>query len=102
MKAARRVSTPSGSRVASFLAYFYGPLTFPPPKGDSVRNQRGMKHVEAIQSQDSLWLLRCKNQKCLAFFDYFGRLRPTSINCTHCGKRYPYDVRDFERHRSEE
>jgi hypothetical protein len=46
-------------------------------------------------------MLRCKNKKCGASFDYFGRLRPTSVNCTHCGKRYQFDVGDFGRHSSE-
>ena len=56
--------------------------------------------MEPITSQDSLWLLRCKNENCRAFFDYFGRLRRASANCTNCGKRHEYDVADFMRHKS--
>jgi hypothetical protein len=58
--------------------------------------------METTESQESLWMLHCKNEKCRALFDYFGRLRPTSVNCTHCGKRYQYGVADFARHDSEE
>lgn len=56
--------------------------------------------MEPIKSQERLWLLRCKNAKCGASFDYFGRLRRTAINCTNCGKRYEYDVADFVRYKS--
>ena len=78
------------------------PINLFPAEDDSVPNQRGMKNVETIKSQDSLWLLRCKNEKCRAFFDYFGPLCPASVNCTHCGKRHQYAVADFEKHESEE
>jgi hypothetical protein len=54
--------------------------------------------VETTSSQDSLWLLSCKNEKCRKSFDYFGKLRPTSVHCTHCGKRHRYDFGDFERY----
>ena len=48
---------------------------------------------------DSLWRLRCKNEKCKEFFDYFGRLSSvTSISCTHCGKSSKHGVADFVRH----
>ncbi len=56
--------------------------------------------MEPIKSQESLWLLRCKNQKCGSSFDYFGRLRRTAVNCTNCGKRYEYDVAEFVRCKS--
>jgi hypothetical protein len=53
--------------------------------------------------QDRLWILHCKNVKCLEFFDYFGRLRSsTSISCTHCGKAFQYGLYDFKRHDSVE
>ncbi len=59
--------------------------------------------MEAIKSEDSLWLLRCKNERCRKVFDYWGRLRPTRpIHCTHCGKVSFYGVADFTRHESEE
>jgi hypothetical protein len=75
------------------------PISLFPAEDDSVSQiVGGNASVETIKSQDSLWLLRCKNEKCGEFFDYFGRLRPTSVNCTNCGKRYQYDVSDFERH----
>jgi len=47
------------------------------------------------KSEESLWQLRCKNVKCGAFFDYFGRLRRTAVSCTNCGKRYEYDVAEL-------
>ncbi len=59
-----------------------------------------MKKVEMTEFQDSLWMLRCKNQKCGKFFDYFGRLRPsTHINCANCGKASRYGVGDFKKHK---
>lgn len=58
--------------------------------------------MEMTKSRESLWKLRCKNEKCLEFFDYFGPLRLSSVNCTNCGKRYQYVVNDFERHDSVE
>ena len=30
--------------------------------------------METTESQESLWMLHCKNEKCRAFFDYCGRL----------------------------
>jgi len=58
-----------------------------------------MKKVDMTESQDSLWMLHCKNDKCEEFFDYFGRLRSiTPINCTHCGKQSRYGTGDFKRH----
>ena len=49
-----------------------------------------------IESQDKLWLLHCKNDKCNEFFDYFGRLLSTkSIHCTHCGSFSQYGGADF-------
>jgi hypothetical protein len=54
--------------------------------------------METTESQESLSMLHRKNGKCRAFFDYFGRLRPTSVNCTNCGKRCQYGVADFARH----
>ena len=51
--------------------------------------------------QDSLWQLHCKNDKCDELFDYFGRLRSsTLINCTHCGKSSRYALVDFVKHNS--
>jgi hypothetical protein len=35
-------------------------------------------------SEDRLWKLHCKNEKCKGFFDYFGRLRSNrAVSCTH-------------------
>jgi hypothetical protein len=49
--------------------------------------------------EDRLWKLHCKNEKCMEFFDYFGRLLShRAINCTHCGKSSQYRVAEFIRH----
>jgi len=38
-----------------------------------VANHRSeMKKVEMTESQDSLWMLHCRNEKYEGFFDYFG------------------------------
>jgi hypothetical protein len=58
--------------------------------------------METLKSEGSVWLLRCKNEKCRVFFDYFGRLRPTAVHCTNCGQRNQYTVVDFERHGASE
>jgi len=59
--------------------------------------------VETIKCEDSLWLLRCKNDRCRKVFDHWGRLRATKpIHCTHCGKISFYGVADFHRHDPEE
>jgi hypothetical protein len=57
--------------------------------------------VESIKSENSLWMLHCKNQKCRALFDYFGPLRRTSVSCTNCGKRFQYAIAAFQRHSEE-
>jgi hypothetical protein len=55
------------------------------------------------EPKDRVWKLRCNNEKCKNFFDYFGRLRSKSgIACTHCGKISQYGVADFMRHNSVE
>jgi hypothetical protein len=48
---------------------------------------------------DRLWKLRCKNEKCGSFFDYFGRMRSDKgIACTNCGQSLQYRVAEFVRH----
>jgi hypothetical protein len=55
------------------------------------------------ESEDKLWTLHCKNEKCNEFFDYFGRLRSgTPIHCTNCGQPFRYGVADFMRHNAAE
>jgi hypothetical protein len=50
-------------------------------------------------SEDRIWKLQCKNEKCKRFFDYFGRLSSNrAVNCTNCGKLCQYRVADFLRH----
>jgi hypothetical protein len=52
-----------------------------------------------IYSEDRIWKLQCKYEKCKVFFDYFGRLSSNrAINCTNCGKSSQYRVADFIRH----
>jgi len=53
------------------------------------------------EGNDRLWKLRCKNEKCKQFFDYFGRLRShKGISCTNCGQSLQYRVGEFVRHSS--